>query len=248
MVTRETIYYINLRQAFLLSPLYASRISSRTVLFTSVPAEYANESKIRRMYGNKLKNVWIATDTKQLADKVQGRDKVALKLEGAETKLIKLCNDVQMKASKTGASPAQGATMEPDEASAESGSVAARFINPKDRPTHRLKPLIGKKVDTINWCRSELQRMIPEIDAEQEVHRSGHTKPLPAVFVEFFNQTEAQAAYQMAAHHQPLHMTPRVIGFSPEEIVWHNLSITWKTRTIRNILTITAVVATIVFW
>ena len=36
MITRESIFYINLRQAYLLSPYYASRISSRTVLFTSV--------------------------------------------------------------------------------------------------------------------------------------------------------------------------------------------------------------------
>lgn len=36
MITRESIYYINLRQAYLLSPLYAARLSSRTVLFTSV--------------------------------------------------------------------------------------------------------------------------------------------------------------------------------------------------------------------
>lgn len=36
MITRESIYYINIRQAYLLSPLYASRISSRIVLFCSV--------------------------------------------------------------------------------------------------------------------------------------------------------------------------------------------------------------------
>lgn len=36
MITRESIYYINLRQAYLLSPLYAARLSARTVLFCSV--------------------------------------------------------------------------------------------------------------------------------------------------------------------------------------------------------------------
>jgi calcium permeable stress-gated cation channel len=43
-------------------------------------------------------------------------------------------------------------------------------------------------------------------------------------------------------------MSSREIGFVPGEVVWSNLSITWKTRTIRNILTIAAVVATIIFW
>ena len=43
-------------------------------------------------------------------------------------------------------------------------------------------------------------------------------------------------------------MSPRFIGFTPSEVVWSNLGITWRTRTIRNILTIGAVVVTIIFW
>lgn len=246
MVTRESLYYINLRQAYLLSPLYASRISSRTVLFTSTPSEYANPVKIRRMYGNKLKNVWVPTDTKDLSDKVDERNKIAMNLEGAEIKLIKSVNDARIKASKKGPDPESA--IDHADIGNESGSAAARWVKPKQRPTHRLKPLIGKKVDTINWSRSELQRRIPEIEREQHQHRAGEAKFLNAVFVEFHDQTEAQAAYQMVAHHQPLHMNPRVIGATPDEIIWKNLAITWRTRVIRNILTIGAVVVTIIFW
>lgn len=43
MITRESIFYINLRQAYLMSPFYTSRMSSRTVLFTSVPEDYMDE-------------------------------------------------------------------------------------------------------------------------------------------------------------------------------------------------------------
>jgi calcium permeable stress-gated cation channel len=247
MVTRESIYYINLRQAYLLSPMYAYRISSRTVLFASVPAEYANEAKMRQMCGSKLKNVWIATETKKLSEHVEERNKVAMKLEAAETKLIKLAHNAHLKATKKGAHPEEGDIQQGD-ISGESGSAAARWIKPKQRPTHKLKPLIGKKVDTINWCRSELQRMIPEVEREQEMHRSNNAKASSTVIVEFFNQTEAQAAYQMVAHHQPLHMSPRVIGFDPDEIVWSNTGITWRTRVIRNIACIAAVVVTIIFW
>lgn len=246
MVTRESIYYINLRQAYLLSPVYAHRMSSRSVLFSSVPDAYANEAKIRQMYGSKLKNVWVVTDTKQLADKVEDRNKVAMKLETAETKLIKLANDACLK-SKKGSGDVEGGIAQGD-ISGESGSAAARWIKPKQRPTHKLKPLIGKKVDTINWCRSELQRMIPEVAKEQDLHRSGNVKASNTVIVEFYNQAEAQAAYQMVAHHQPLHMGPRVIGFTPQEIVWSNTGITWKARVIRNIACIAVVVVTIIFW
>jgi len=255
MITRESLYYINLRQAYLLSPLYASRMSSRTVLFTSVPEEYLNEAKWHTMFGNKLKNLWIATDFKELAEKVEERDKIAMKLEGAETKLIKLANGTRLKAIKKGAhddeahGEASGVDHAlDDEMDGESGSVAARWIKPKQRPTHRLKPIIGKKVDTINWSRSELQRIIPEVDALQAKHRASEAKYVSSVFVEFYTQSEAQAAYQMVAHHQPLHMTPRFISLNPSQIIWSNLRIKWWERVVRNFATLCFVLALILFW
>jgi len=201
MITRENIYFINLRQAYFLSPLYAARISSKTVLFTAVPDDYLSEAKIRRMYGDdKVKNVWLATDTGELEKLVTERDKVAFKLEAAETKLIKLANAARIKALKGRATdeeaPEPGNNVE-DDADGEPGSVAARWIKPSQRPTHRLKPIIGKKVDTINWARVEIQRLNTEIDALQEAHRAGEAKLVSSVFVEFYNQNEAQAAYQM---------------------------------------------------
>ena len=203
MVTREMLYYINLRQAYLLSPLYASRISSRTVLFTSVPTAYANEAKMRRMFGKKLKNIWITSDTKALADLVDQRTKTALKLEAAETKLIKLANDARLKAAKKGGHPEELPTDNTDAGEEDlSGSVAAKYIPAKKRPTHRLKFLVGKKVDTINWSRQEIERLNPLIDQEQRKHKAGDAMPLHAAIVEFYDQTEAQAAFQMVAHHQ----------------------------------------------
>ncbi|KIX08416.1 uncharacterized protein Z518_03072 [Rhinocladiella mackenziei CBS 650.93] len=249
LITREMIYYINLRQAYLLSPLYASRISSRTVLFQAVPEEYANEAKIRHMFGEELKNIWIASDAKELEDMVDERYKNCIKLEAAETKLIKLANDARLKSLK-GKKPdtEQPAAHYDEEYGSESGSAAARWVGPKDRPTHRLKFLIGNKVDTINYCREEIARLNPLIEAEQNKYRSGDSKPKNAVFVEFWKQTQAQSAFQMVAHHQPLHMSPRVIGLSPEEIVWSNMGITWRTLTVRNIFSLAFVTAMIVFW
>lgn len=249
MVMRESIYYINLRQAYLLSPLYASRMSARTVLFTSVPQAYLDEGKLRRMLGKQVKNLWIANDCDEIEKLVDERDKVAMKLEAAETKLVKLSNTNRLKAAKKGGHQGQSR----DEAAAgnldgESGSAAARWIQPKQRPTHRLKFLIGKKVDTINWCRSELERLIPKIDAMQAKFRSGEGKFICSVFVEYYTQTEAQAAYQSLAHHQPLHMSPRFIGVSPEEVIWKNLKINWGSRVLRNLGTTAFVAALIVFW
>lgn len=253
MVTRETLYYINVRNAYMLSPMYAARMSSRTVLFTSLPAEYVTEAKIRSVFGRKLKNVWIATQTKELEQKVEQRDKAAMKLEGGETKLIKLCNDARLKSVKEGAKKGSNDR----EASAgqpgprpESGSAAAEWLKPEKRPTHKLGKfgLYGKKVDTINWSRSELQRLIPEIKEEQHMHRSGEAKPTASVFVEFYTQTEAQTAYQTGLHDANMIKEPRVIGMTPNEVIWSNLSMSKSSKMLRNALTITAVVLTIIFW
>lgn len=248
MVTREYIFFISLRQAYLLSPLYAQRISSRTVLFQSVPVEYADEHKIRRMFGRELKNVWVASETKELEDMVSDRQKAAMKLEGAETKLIKLANKARLKAAKKGGSREQPHAEADQEVGAESGSAAGRWLSPKQRPTHRLKPIIGKKVDTINWARDEIARLNPLIERAQNTYRSGEAKPKNAVFVEFHNQTQAQAAFQMVTHHQALHMAPRQVGMSPDEVIWKNLGMTWKTATVRNIASLAAATALIIFW
>ncbi|KAF2459070.1 hypothetical protein BDY21DRAFT_283308 [Lineolata rhizophorae] len=247
MITRESIFYINLRQAYLMSPIYANRMSSRTVLYTSVPGAYLDQAKLREMLGSHVKRVWIPTDTSDLEDVVGERDKVALKLEGAETKLIKLVNKARGKALKNSArNEEEQAGMADDDT--ESGSVAARWIAPKKRPTHRLKPIIGKKVDTINWCRAELQDLIPRAAKEQEKHVALDAKKINAVFVEFDSCAEAQAAFQSLTHHQVLHMAPRYTGIVPEEIIWQNLRIKWWERIIRIVATTAFIVALIIFW
>lgn len=245
MVARESIYYINLRQAYLLSPLYASRISSRTVLFTSVPEDFLDEAKLRRTFGKQVKNIWIANDCEKIEELVEERDKVAFKLEAAEIKLIKLAGKARAKAMKKGTAQDEEP---PANENGESGSVAARWVQPKQRPTHRLKFLIGKKVDTINWCRSELERLVPEIEALQATYRAGEAKFICSVFIEFYTQTEAQAAYQSLSHHQALHMSPRFIGVNPEDVIWKNLKINWASRVVRNIIVITLVALLVIFW
>lgn len=248
MVCRESIFYINLRQAFLLSPIYASRISSRTVLFTSVPAAYLNEAKLRKVFGAAVKNVWIYGDTDKLDDLVSQRDKLAYKLEGAEVKLTKLANANRLKAIKKGGSRDEEAPIAA--ADGESGSVAARWLPAKKRPSHKLGKfgLYGKKVDTINYAREELAKLIPEVDAAQAAYRAGGSKKNPAVFIEFFTQSEAQAAFQTLSHHQALHMSPRYVGVMPGEIVWKSLKISWWQKVVRRYAVTAFIAALIIFW
>jgi len=205
LVTRESIFYINLRQAFLLSPIYANRISARTVLFTSVPESYLNEAKLRKVFGESVRHVWITANTDKVDELVEERDKVAYKLESAEVKLIKLANGERLKALKKGA--AQQDEEPSGEGDAESGSLAARWIPTKERPTHKLGKfgLYGKKVDSINWSRSRLETLIPATEAAQAAYRAGETENVGGVFIEFARQSDAQGAFQTLSHHQALH-------------------------------------------
>ena len=242
MITRECIYYINLRQAYLVSPLYSERVSSKTVLFVSVPTPYLNEAVLREMLGPHVVNIWIPRDTKKLEEQVEERDKIAMKLEAAETKLVKTANKNRLKGAKKGGKSSRNGHID------ELGSAAAAYVSPKQRPTHRLKPLIGKKVDTIEWCRSELGKRIPQVDAVQAKHARGETEALHSVFVQFSSLREAQAAYQSLTHHQALHMAPRFTGMTPGEIIWKNLNIPWWTRVMRQFAAIAAVTAVVIFW
>lgn len=246
-IFRECVYYINLRQAFLVSPFYSDRVSSRTVLFTSVPESFLDERKLRKVFGSSVLHVWITGDVKKIEKLVEERDKTAYKLEKAEVKLIKLANKERIKASKGNA----GDREEPQPPlDAESGSVAARWISRKKRPTHRTGPLglIGKKVDSVDWCRSELTRLIPETEAAQAEYRSGSYKKIPAVFMEFRTQAEAETAYQVLAHHQALQMSPRHIGITPSDVVWSSLSISWWQKVVRRYAVVAFITAMIIFW
>lgn len=246
IIMRECIFYINLRQAFLLSPTYANRISSRTVLFTSVPKAYLDEPKIRKMFSDSVKRVWIAGNTKKLDKLVEERDKAAMKLEGAEVKLIKSANKERLKSMKGGASDDKT----PPSNDTEPGHVAARWIPQNKRPSHRLGKfgLYGQKVDTIDWARSELQRLVPEVDAAQAEFRAGNYEKNGGVFVEFFTQSDAQAAYQVLTHHIALQMSPSYIGVTPSEVVWKSFNIPWWQKVVRRYAVIAFIAVLILFW
>jgi len=237
MIARESVFYINVRQAYLMNPAYAKKLPSRTVLYLSVPDDYLNEAKLRETLGSHVKRVWFATETEQLDELVKERTKNAMTLEGAETKLIKLANAARIKAGGSTDVEANGA-----EAHADS------YVAPKERPTHKTTMVIGKKVDSVTFCREEIARLNPLVQEEQDKHRAGDVKKFNAAFVEFDSLSEAQAAYQSLTHHQILTMSPRYTGMSPKEVIWSNLKISGWQRFVRQAITLAIVCATIVGW
>ncbi|CAK7567574.1 MAG: hypothetical protein SEPTF4163_005540 [Sporothrix epigloea] len=97
MISRECIFYINLRQAYLMAPQHAQRLSARTVLFTCVPERFLDEHRVRKLFGDGVKNVWIPRNTRALQRLVDERESAAVRLEKAEIELIRKANKARKK-------------------------------------------------------------------------------------------------------------------------------------------------------
>ncbi|KAK2470017.1 hypothetical protein H9L39_18394, partial [Fusarium oxysporum f. sp. albedinis] len=247
-IMREFFFYVNLRQAFLLTPQYAKRISSRTVLFTSVPKDCLDEGHIRSLFNGSAKKIWIAGDTKQLDRTIQERDNVVMKLEKAESEWIRLCNKERIKyETKTGNEAERATTSTSDP---ESGNLVTGRSREDKRPTHRTGPfgLAGEKVDTIQWCREKLKDLIPEAQSAQNDWLTGDYEKHTAFFVEFSTQYDAQVAFQAATHHRAIQMSPRFIGIKPNEVIWKSLNYSWWQVAIRRYVIYTAIAGLVVFW
>lgn len=130
------------------------------------------------------------------------------------------------------------------------------YMKPKDRDTMRLPlfnvswwpsiPLIGKKVDTIYYCRKELARLNAEIADDQ-----AHEERFPlmnSAFIQFNHQVAAHMACQSVSHHIPRQMTPRTVEVNPAYVLWDNLSMKWWERYVRMLGVIILIVGLVIFW
>ncbi|KAF3069202.1 Uncharacterized protein CFAM422_007310 [Trichoderma lentiforme] len=96
-IVRECIYFVNLRQAYLSSPYYADRLSSKTLLLLCIPKPYRDEARLRKLYGDSAKRIFLPRTSKDLANLVKEREQTAMRLEKAEIDLIKKANAARNK-------------------------------------------------------------------------------------------------------------------------------------------------------
>ncbi|ODQ64315.1 DUF221-domain-containing protein [Nadsonia fulvescens var. elongata DSM 6958] len=228
---RELVYYVNLRQVILTSPAYASKASARTIMLASVPAPFLTEEGLRSLFAG-VKHVWINRAQKELIQKVNERSKLSNKLEVAENKLIQMALKNKFKAEKKG---------QPIE-----GNKICDFVLDKKRPTHKLKFLIGDKVDTIDYAREKIADLNEEI-AELQAHYDT-APPQNSAFIMFDTQEQAQTAFQVVCHHEAFHAAPRYIGIRPDEIVWSNARLIWWERLVKAAGALAFICALIIFW
>jgi calcium permeable stress-gated cation channel len=131
-----------------------------------------------------------------------------------------------------------------------------KYMREKDRDSMRLPifgwqwmfslPLIGAKVDTIDYCREEVARLNVEIEDDQ-----AHPERFPllnSAFIQFNHQVAAHMACQSVSHHIPKQMAPRIVEIDPKDVIWNNMSIPWWQNYIRTTLVFVVIVGMIVLW
>ncbi|QLG73538.1 hypothetical protein HG535_0F00480 [Zygotorulaspora mrakii] len=233
VVYRELYFYNSLRQAVLSSPRYASKISSKTVLFQTVPQQYLSESEFSKLFDG-VKRVWIARGGHhELEKKIAQRDDLVNKLENALNSYIK-------KAIK------QVGKLKKKNPEISISSDITQYVPEKDRPTHKKKPIIGQKYDTIKYATENIPLLNREIETMQA--DSINADPFNSVFVEFESQYQAQVASQVATYHVPLALAPAYIGIEPDQVVWLNMRMFWWERIARNLGGIAIIIALLCFW
>lgn len=238
-------HFIQLRQEFLTSPEHANTEQAKTMLVTGVPNEYLSETKLAQLYGQLpggVQKVWVNRNMKELPKKVELRDKLVLQLEGAVTKLAKTAFKLVKKGKVEGVSlDAQ-----------PSADLAERIVPEKKRPTHRLGkiPCCGEKVDTINYCRSEITRLNQEINTERERAMNDYENypPQSSAFVLFNEQLSAHLAARTEACHEPYRMADRFLEANPKDVIWSNLNMNPYEKKIRTILFWVVTWLTVIFW
>ncbi|KAF8714086.1 hypothetical protein HU200_028085 [Digitaria exilis] len=109
------------------------------------------------------------------------------------------------------------------------------------KPTHRtgLLGLIGKKVDTIEYCSEQIKELLPKLEAEQKT--TLREKQQRAAIV-IFNSRSAAASASQTLHAQVFDKWTVMEAPEPRQIIWPNLPRKIYERQIRQ-----AVVYTIVF-
>ncbi|KAK9479769.1 hypothetical protein V1514DRAFT_366518 [Lipomyces japonicus] len=247
--------YVKIRQRYLISPQHRLRASATTVLIRAIPSHLLDSEKLKHVFGvlpGGVRNVWINRDFDKLTERIDDRNYAAALLESAETKLIQIAHIRHQKSLRQ--RNASNSASSDEEPLLNEDQVWKKYVSWHDRPTHRLRlsrwfvgiPFISRKVDTIDWARTELNRLNKEIEDMQE--NETRFPLLNSAFIQFNSQVAAHMACQSLASESPKHMAPRLVEINPKDVLWANMSIKWWEEVLRKLFTLGAVITLIVGW
>lgn len=240
LIAHERLVLIGMRQAYLFSKQNTSKLSSRVVLFTAVPKDALKEEQLRHYFGEEAQKPWPVAKIDKLAALVGERSAKASMLESAEVELAKLANKRRLQNTQRNSN-------HNDVHELDSGEQPD-LVDVNSRPKHRLTPLIGTKVDTLDWTRKTIPDLSSQIQEFRDTLKGQGTSDTSAVFVAFKTQAAAHRAYQNIHFGLPLPTQTRYIGVEPKEVLWENLVVQPSVRASRSVIATAFVVASVIFW
>ncbi|KAK1988540.1 hypothetical protein LZ30DRAFT_577931 [Colletotrichum cereale] len=99
----ELRVYIKVRQDYLTSAEHRLRASATTILVNSIPSKWLSEEALMGLFDvfpGQIRNIWLNRDLTPLLEKIQLRESIHLRLEAAETELVKAAKKKQLKRKK----------------------------------------------------------------------------------------------------------------------------------------------------
>ena len=170
-------HYVRVRQHYLVSRAHSSTAQACTILVTGIPPKYLSESALTRLFSHLpggVRKVWVNRDLGDMPELYKRRLKACQKLESAETSLLNKAVKRNNKKQKTTKGHAENVIAFSSDPEVARRVVVEELVPRKDRPSHRLPPFtwlpfsipfVGKKVDTIDWAREQIQEL--NVDLEQ---------------------------------------------------------------------------------
>ncbi|GJE84045.1 DUF221-domain-containing protein [Phanerochaete sordida] len=292
----EMRHFVVTRQRWLIDPRNAKSAQASTVLITGIPQRYLTEAALTELFSvlpGGVRKVWLNRDLKDMPDLYKRRLQACNKLESAETKLLRKAAKLHNKQTKVDEKIAKkeaksGKRQSTDGRPLTDASTVDTerhdidsFVPRNKRPSHRLKPLsflpfgipfMGKKVDSIEWARSEIvdtstaleerrAKLVDDVskssDGSLHVSKPNSLKPIAneqayppsnAAFILFNDQLAAHLAAQALTHHLPYRMAARYTNVAPADVLWGNLGMNPYEARMRKAISWGATAALIIFW
>lgn len=245
---RELSFYVKRRCSSLVSPSHISRASSSTILVRNIPsvdtAEAPTTLYLKQLFDSfpgGVRRVWINRDYKELIKLQAQRDEVFDRLErvltlivvkaGARERLNKKTQKEAVNDNSRG-SPVEN-YLQVEKVQPAPGMELKKYLNASQMPKHYLPmfagikiPLISPRVDSLSWCKSELERLNNEIETRQNDPSQFPLEPSCA-FIQFNSQAAAHMACQTTVFATPSKIInpDQTIEVNPNGVVWKNLHI-----------------------
>ncbi|CDK26503.1 unnamed protein product [Kuraishia capsulata CBS 1993] len=233
-IYKELIFYISFKHSLQSTPYYDSLLSSRSMLIDNLPSNLQTEGELKALFPAATR-IFFTRNYKELQKLVKERTKLAGKYEGAlNTVIIK---SVKMRAK----------ALKKNKETPQPENQLSAYFTEKKLPHHRLKyPLIGEKVNTIDYGVERIGELNEEIKNDQDNYETAEKNG--SAFVEFNSQLELQRAYQAVPYSKDLKLSRAVVNVGPDDIIWENLGTSFATRKVKYALAATVLTLTIIFW